>query len=216
MAASGRTPTFDLPYPVGSDSYAFLTDFQSLATAVDTKLGLMLPKTGGTLTGGLTGTTLTLSSALNVSGALTGAAATFSGTVTVAAPTTSGHATTKSYVDSAISSYVAGQGLLTSAVAATTYLPLAGGTVTGAITLPGNPTNNLHAATKQYVDSNTNSSSLTVVYWPGSAGVGSWPARPSVAVGAQVIWRSVLDDLAPPPPNAVAGDSWQRAPGAAY
>lgn len=33
------------------------------------------------------------------------------------------------------------------------YLPLSGGTMTGAITLPGNPTSNLHAATKQYVDS---------------------------------------------------------------
>ena len=33
------------------------------------------------------------------------------------------------------------------------YLPLSGGIMTGAITLPGNPTSNLHAATKQYVDS---------------------------------------------------------------
>ncbi|TCQ79568.1 hypothetical protein EDF68_104152 [Ochrobactrum sp. BH3] len=33
------------------------------------------------------------------------------------------------------------------------YLPLAGGTMTGPVALPGNPTANLHAATKQYVDS---------------------------------------------------------------
>lgn len=33
-----------------------------------------------------------------------------------------------------------------------TYLPLSGGTVTGPITLPGDPTNNLEAVTKQYVD----------------------------------------------------------------
>lgn len=33
------------------------------------------------------------------------------------------------------------------------YLPLSGGTMTGAITLSGDPTANLHAATKQYVDS---------------------------------------------------------------
>lgn len=33
-----------------------------------------------------------------------------------------------------------------------TYLGLAGGTLTGALTLSGDPTNNLHAATKQYVD----------------------------------------------------------------
>lgn len=216
MAASGRTPNFDLPYPTGSDSYAFLGDFQGLATTVDTKLGLMLPKTGGTLTGGLLGTTLNLSSTLNVTGALTGTTAAFSGTVSVGTPTTSTHATTKTYVDTSISSYVSGQGLLTSATAASTYLPLAGGTVTGAITLPANPTNNLHAATKQYVDSNTNSTSMTVVYWPGTGGTGTWPARPTVAGGAAVIWRSVLDDLAPAPPNAAVGDSWQRAPGAAY
>lgn len=33
-------------------------------------------------------------------------------------------------------------------------LPKSGGTMTGALTLSGNPTSNLHAATKQYVDSN--------------------------------------------------------------
>lgn len=32
------------------------------------------------------------------------------------------------------------------------YLPLTGGTLTGALTLNANPTSNLHAATKQYVD----------------------------------------------------------------
>ena len=37
-----------------------------------------------------------------------------------------------------------------------TYLPLSGGTMTGPITLPGNPTNNLEAATKQYVDNAIN------------------------------------------------------------
>ena len=35
-----------------------------------------------------------------------------------------------------------------------TKLPLAGGTMTGFITLSANPTANLHAATKQYVDTN--------------------------------------------------------------
>lgn len=33
-----------------------------------------------------------------------------------------------------------------------TYLKLSGGTLTGALTLSGAPTANLHAATKQYVD----------------------------------------------------------------
>lgn len=53
-----------------------------------------------------------------------------------------------------------------------------------------------------------------VVYWPGSGGVGTWPGRPTLAVGEQIEWRSVLDADAPPPPGAVAGDSWKRAPGA--
>lgn len=38
--------------------------------------------------------------------------------------------------------------------ALTAYLPLAGGTMTGAITLSGAPTVDLHAATKKYVDDN--------------------------------------------------------------
>lgn len=42
---------------------------------------------------------------------------------------------------------------LTQAAADTRYLQLSGGTLTGALTLAGNPTNNLHAAPKQYVDS---------------------------------------------------------------
>lgn len=38
------------------------------------------------------------------------------------------------------------------AIAGGEYLTLAGGTVTGPITLPGNPVKDLHAAPKQYVD----------------------------------------------------------------
>ncbi len=34
----------------------------------------------------------------------------------------------------------------------TAFVPLSGGTMSGALTLPSNPTANLHAATKQYVD----------------------------------------------------------------
>ena len=40
-------------------------------------------------------------------------------------------------------------------------LPVAGGTMTGKITLDGAPTNNLHAATKKYVDDNAGSGSAT-------------------------------------------------------
>lgn len=44
-------------------------------------------------------------------------------------------------------------GNLTEAQADARYLRLIGGTLTGPLTLPGAPTANLHAATKQYVDS---------------------------------------------------------------
>jgi len=43
----------------------------------------------------------------------------------------------------------------TMATSIANHLPLAGGTMTGAITLPGNPSANLEAATKQYVDNLT-------------------------------------------------------------
>lgn len=55
---------------------------------------------------------------------------------TVMTPTAAGHPTTKSYVDAA------------DALA----LPKSGGTMTGKITLDGDPSSALHAATKQYAD----------------------------------------------------------------
>lgn len=56
-------------------------------------------------------------------------------------PTDNSDAVPKSYLDTAVST--AGDGK---------FVPLAGGTMTGALTLSGNPTQNLQAATKQYVD----------------------------------------------------------------
>jgi len=66
------------------------------------------------------------------------------------------------------------------------HLPLAGGTMTGAITLPGNPSANLEAATKQYVDNLTAAAihfhdavrvespiNLNATYNNGTAGVGA-------------------------------------------
>jgi hypothetical protein len=66
------------------------------------------------------------------------------------------------------------------------HLPLAGGTMTGAITLPGNPSANLEAATKQYVDNLTAAAihfhdpvrvekegNLNATYDNGTAGVGA-------------------------------------------
>lgn len=65
-------------------------------------------------------------------------------------PTASSHAANRGYVDSQIS------GL------SSTYLGLAGGTLTGALTLHADPSSNLHAATKQYVDSYVGTNKVVV------------------------------------------------------
>ena len=74
----------------------------------------------------------------------------------------------------------------TMATSIANHLPLAGGTMTGAITLPGNPSANLEAATKQYVDNLTAAAihfhdavrvespvNLNATYNNGTAGVGA-------------------------------------------
>jgi hypothetical protein len=66
---------------------------------------------------------------------------TFSAAPSVPAPTSTGQVANKAYVDTAISNVGSG-----------VYLPTAGGTMTGPITLPGNPAAANQAATKQYVD----------------------------------------------------------------
>jgi hypothetical protein len=68
-------------------------------------------------------------------------AKTFSAAPNVPTPTSSGHVANKAYVDSSVANVGGGS-----------YLPTAGGTMTGPITLPGNPAAPLQAATKQYVD----------------------------------------------------------------
>lgn len=90
--------------------------------------------TGGTLDGVAIGNT-------------TQATGKFSSLFNYATPTDPNHAANKAYVDAQI----AGAGLNPSYVALN-YLALAGGVMTGALTLPGAPTMPLHAATKQYVD----------------------------------------------------------------
>ncbi len=66
---------------------------------------------------------------------------TFAASPNVPTPVGTGDVTNKAYVDSAISTFGAGN-----------YLPTAGGAMTGALTLNGNPTAPLQAAPKQYVD----------------------------------------------------------------
>lgn len=88
--------------------------------------------TGTSTIAALSATTGTFSSTLGVTGA-----ATFSSTVSAStAPTVGAHLTNKTYVDA--------QDAL--------KLNLTGGTLTGALTLPGNPSSALQAAPKQYVD----------------------------------------------------------------
>ena len=74
---------------------------------------------------------------------------------------------------------------LTSATAAATYVPIAGGSMTGYLTLNADPTTALHAATKQYVDNLTGginfhapchvatTGNLSATYLNGVSGVGA-------------------------------------------
>ena len=70
--------------------------------------------------------------------------------VNLGTPTANTDAATKAYVDTADA----------------TKLPLAGGTLTGALTLSGAPTANLHAATKAYVDTGLASADAAFVKTP--------------------------------------------------
>jgi fibronectin-binding autotransporter adhesin len=110
--------------------------------------GSYLPLAGGTISGNLT-----------INGNET-----IGGTLTLSAdPTANLQASTKRYVDNSIAPVTANFA---------NYLPLTGGTLTGNITVNGNetiggtltlsadPTANLQAATKRYVDSNINTVNL--------------------------------------------------------
>jgi hypothetical protein len=66
---------------------------------------------------------------------------TFSAAPNVPAPVNSGNVANKGYVDNAVSNVGSGN-----------YVPLAGGAMTGSLTLSGNPAAALQAAPKQYVD----------------------------------------------------------------
>jgi hypothetical protein len=63
-------------------------------------------------------------------------------------------------------------------------------------------------------DIQTNKADINYRYWSGTGGVGTWGARPSVPAGRHVDAYSTQDELAPPPPGAVAGDIWFRHPDA--
>jgi hypothetical protein len=65
----------------------------------------------------------------------------FAAAPNVPAPVNAGDVANKSYVDTSVSNVGAGS-----------FLPIAGGTMTGALTLPANPSAPMQASTKQYVD----------------------------------------------------------------
>jgi microcystin-dependent protein len=67
------------------------------------------------------------------------------------------------------------------ATAASTYLPLAGGTLTGTLTLDADPTANLQAATKQYVD--TEVAGIPAASDLTPAGTIIWTARQTAPPG---------------------------------
>ena len=67
-------------------------------------------------------------------------------------PTEDLQAATKKYVDEAVANVPTPSGGITQEQADARYLQLTGGTMTGALTLSGDPTDNLQAATKQYID----------------------------------------------------------------
>lgn len=102
---------------------------------IKAEINKLIPKSGGTMTGKLT---------------LSGE------------PTSNLHAATKQYVDTGLDEKVDTQDLTSHTgnknnphgvtAAQVGALSLTGGTMTGALTLSGNPTSNLHAVTKQYVD----------------------------------------------------------------
>ena len=138
------------------------------ATAINGKLD----KAGGTMTGALilaADPTVALGSATKqyADTMLPKAGGTMTGLVTLSAdPSSALHAATKQYVDSAgtalTSGYTAADTALSSTLTTSIAgkLPLAGGTMTGAITLSGAPSSALHAASKDYVDTSVSGFAL--------------------------------------------------------
>jgi hypothetical protein len=71
------------------------------------------------------------------------------------------------------------------------YLPLAGGTLTGPLTLAGDPASGLQAATKNYVDNKTWNVGAGLILTPGT-NLSSWDNNQSTWDAGQSVW-----DMAP-------------------
>ena len=198
-----------------------------ITTATQTELDLKAPKADPTFTGTVSGVTKTHVGLANVDNTSDAnkpvstatqtaldlkanlAAPTFTGTVVLPSTTSIGNvsATELGYVDGVTSSI---QTQLTA------RLPLAGGTMTGALTLSGAPTSDLHAATKLYVDNVTaginfhesvhvaSTVNSAVIYNNGTNGVGATLTADtnraistldgeSVALGERILMKNQTD-----------------------
>ena len=160
------------PPGAGTDATA-----RAAAAAAQATATAALPKAGGTMTGKLT---------------LDGA------------PTSNLHAATKKYVDdNAGSTSATDQTARDAAKAAKDVadaaLPLAGGTMTGNLTLSGEPTNNLHAATKKYVDDNAGGGGggVTLKDFDTLPDLNDYGLDEIVAVDANFYRKGITDETAP-------------------
>lgn len=124
------------------------TAFQTLESEMGTTLAGYLQLKGGTMTG-----------VLDMGGHYI---------QNVETPQTDDEAANKGYVDGQVEGL---QSTVNSSL--NNYLPLSGGTLTGALTLSGNPSQDNHAANKAYVDSQI--SGLSSVYVPLSGGTLTGP-----------------------------------------
>ena len=124
------------------------TAFQELEEELATSLAGYLPLKGGTMTG-----------VLDMGGHYI---------QNIETPQTDDEAANKGYVDGQVEGL---QSTVNSSL--NNYLPLSGGTLTGALTLNGNPSQNNHAANKAYVDSQI--SGLSSVYLSLSGGTLTGP-----------------------------------------
>ena len=154
------------PPGTGTDATA-----RAAAAAAQATATAALPKAGGTMTGKLT---------------LDGA------------PTSNLHAATKKYVDdNAGSTSATDQTARDAAKAAKDVadaaLPLAGGTLTGALTLSGEPTNDLHAATKKYVDANAGGGGVTLKDFDTLPDLDDYKLDEIVAVDANFYRKGITD-----------------------
>lgn len=176
MSHSAQTNNYKLPLFTKQDRPAWLTDFNGAMKAIDAELaelnemgsGSALPKTGGTMSGNIdmgdhsiinaaeielpnSGAGLFVGSVIQpdgtsgarLTGTTDGGAAIVEAdkqavyaTLAVGAPTSGEHAVNKNSLNGTLASYV----------------KKSGATMTGALLLSGDPTENLQAATKQYVD----------------------------------------------------------------